>query len=69
MTYKVKTDCMVEATYSYRLKELGVSVGPVTKIFVSLPGGSWGMELQGATLGSGPGTEVDNCTMKRVSMQ
>jgi hypothetical protein len=68
LTYRVKADCMIEVTYSYKLKELGVSAGPVTRVLVYMPGGL-GLEFQGAIAGTGPGAEIDTCTMRRVAMR
>jgi hypothetical protein len=68
MTYRIKADCMLEVVYSFKLKELGVSVGPVTRVLVNMPS-ALGIEFQGAIAGAGPGSEVDTCTLKRVSMQ
>lgn len=68
LTYQVKSDCSVTATYSLKIRELGITVGPVSRVLVV--GGTWAqLELLGIQAGAGPGTQVDNIVERRFSMQ
>ena len=72
LTYTVNDDCAVQTTYSLRIRELGVTMGPVTRVLVgvpSLPSGSagYGMEMKGLNVGAGPGQDVTPCELKLIS--
>jgi len=68
LTYSVQADCSVLATYSMKIKELGVTIGPASRIYVVSPT-LLSLELFGIQAGAGPGMPVDLTTSRRVSMQ
>ena len=67
---EVKPDCSVVNTYSLKVKELGITIGPVTRILViaSPLHGNSDLELYGIPMGAGPGTPVDLSHAKRISL-
>jgi hypothetical protein len=71
LTYKVKDDCTVETTYSLKIRELGMTIGPMTRILVAIPAFSGGldMEARGVNVGTGPGQDVTPCELKRFSLR
>ncbi len=72
LTYEVMADCRVNVTYSMKVKELGgATLGPDSRIFVLVPRGVNGqdLELRGIIVGKGPGNEVDSCVAHRISNQ
>jgi len=76
--YSIKTDCTLQATYSLRVNELGVTIGPFsrTEVLVVKPG-VFGMpgsvELHSITTGTAPGTPpgalIDAGVSYRISMK
>ena len=68
LTYSVKTDCSVQMSFSMKIKELGVTVGPVSRTLVIF-GGAEPLEVRGIWTGAGPGTEVDSFVGRRISMR
>jgi hypothetical protein len=72
LTYKVKEDCTVESTYSLKIRELGVTIGPMTRILVAGPSvpnpyGEHEVEMRGLNVGTGLGQDVTPCELKRMS--
>jgi len=68
LTYSVQADCSVLATYSMMIKELGVTIGPASRIYVVSPT-LVSLDLMGIQAGSGPGMPVDLATSRRVSIK
>ncbi len=68
LTYSVQTDCSVQMSFSMKIKELGVTVGPVSRLMVIFGGGE-ALEVRGMWKGAGPGTEVDSFVARRISMR
>jgi hypothetical protein len=71
LTYKVKDDCTVEATYSMKIRDVGLTLGPITRILVAIPAFPTGfdMEMRGVNVGAGPGQDVTPCELKRFSLR
>jgi hypothetical protein len=72
LTYKIKDDCTVESTYSLKIRELGVTMGPVTRILVRTPSPSayfpgQPTEMRGVNVGAGVGQDVTPCELKLMS--
>jgi len=68
MTYDVKPDCSVVISNSLKVKELGITVGPVSRVEVIA--GKWPeLELFGVMVGAGAGTAVESSFARRISMQ
>ena len=68
MKYDVKPDCSCVTSYSMKVKELGITLGPVSRVLVIT--GSWReLELYGMQVGAGPGTPVDLTHTKRISLE
>ncbi|MBI1789404.1 MAG: hypothetical protein HYR60_17860 [Acidobacteria bacterium] len=68
LAYQVKADCSVAVSYSMKLKELGITLGPVSRILV-VAGRGQALELNGIQAGAGPGTPVDLMVARRISIQ
>lgn len=68
LTYQVKADCSVSVSYSMKVKELGITFGPVSRLLV-VGGNPAALELYGIQVGAGPGMPLDLMTKHRVSMQ
>ncbi len=72
LTYQVRSDCSVVYTYTVKIKEMPVTLGPDTRIAVigsAKPApGTPDLELLFMTVGKGPGNPVDLGTSKRISM-
>ena len=72
MTYQVNTDCTFQVSYSIKVKELGVNLGPDSRSFVIFPGGpnpgDRPLEAHGLLVGTGPSTTVDIAVIKRISV-
>jgi hypothetical protein len=68
LAYQVKADCSVPLSYSMKVKELGVTLGPVSRILV-VGGRGAELRLYGIQVGAGPGKPVDLMTAHRVSVQ
>ena len=70
LTYTVKDDCMVQATYYMKIRGLGLTIGPVTRILVAIPAflNGFDMEMRGVNAGAGPGQDVTPCVLKRFSL-
>ena len=68
LSYQMNGDCSVSVNYSMKVKELGLTLGPAARLLI-VSGTPGALELQGISVGYGPGTLVDVLTMRRVSMQ
>ncbi len=68
MQSDVKPDCSVVTSYSIKLKELGITLGPVSRVLV-IAGSGRELELHGMQVGTGPGTAVDLTHTKRISIE
>jgi hypothetical protein len=68
LTYAVKPDCSVQTSFSMKIRELGITVGPVARLLV-IAGTPSQMELFGMLVGGGPGTGGDSMTVRRISVQ
>ncbi len=68
LTYSVKADCSVQMTVSMKIKELGITVGPLSRIMVIM-GKAEDLEVRGMWVGTGPGSEVDTFVARRISMR
>jgi hypothetical protein len=71
--YSVQPDCSVQMSFSSKIKELGVTVGPVQRIMVIVPKPGQEMELHMIFVGSGPGkppgAQFDLGVAHRISRQ
>ena len=54
-------------SFSMKIKELGVTVGPVSRLIVIF-GRAEALEVRGTWKGAGPGTGVDSFVGRRISM-
>ena len=68
LTYTVKPDCSVQTSFSVKIRELGITVGPIARLLV-IAGTPGQMEFFGILAGAGPGTGGDSMTARRISMQ
>lgn len=68
MTYDLKPDCSVVHSYSMRVKELGITLGPLSRVSV-IAGSGYALELVGITVGAGPGMPMDLSHSRRISME
>jgi hypothetical protein len=68
LTYQVKADCSVSISYTMNFRDLGVKLGPVSRLAV-VAGGAGMLEIDGIQVGGGPGMPVDLMVMHRISMQ
>jgi len=68
ITYAVQADCSVLATYSMKIQQLGITIGPTSRLYV-VSATQPSLELFGIQAGAGPGMPVDLMTSRRVSMQ
>lgn len=76
--YSIKPDCSVQATYSVKINELGITLGPSSRIEIPVVkqgafGGRADVELHGITTGTAPGTTpgalLDLGISHRISMK
>jgi hypothetical protein len=67
LSYRVKSDCSMTLSYSMKFKELGATIGPVSRLVV-IGGHGMDLELRGIQVGTGPGSPVDNMTAQRISI-
>jgi hypothetical protein len=67
-TVTVNPDCSVQTVATLKIRELGITIGPIARVLViaRTPGQ---MELFGILAGAGPGTGGDSMTGRRISMQ
>ncbi len=68
LTYQMNADCSVAVSYSMKVKELGTTIGPSSRILV-VGGNAGALELHGITVGLGPGSPLDLLNSQRISMQ
>lgn len=68
LAYQVKADCSVAVSYSMKVKELGATLGPASRLLV-VGGRGAALDLYGIQVGAGPGMPVDLMTLHRISMQ
>jgi len=68
MTYDVKSNCSVAMSYSLKVKELGITIGPMPQVAV-IAGNGLGLELIGMEPGTGPGSQITLIHSRRISMQ
>jgi hypothetical protein len=67
LAYQIKADCSVSVAYSMKIKELGATLGPVSRLLV-VGGRGAALDLYGIQVGGGPSMPVDLMTMHRISM-
>ena len=68
LTYAIQTDCSVLISYSMKIKELGATIGPVSRILAIGARGP-NMDLYGIQAGGGAGMPVDVMSKHRISME
>ena len=68
LTYQAKADCSVPVSYSMKVREFGVTLGPVSRLLV-IGGNPAALSLYGIQVGTGPATPVDLMAAQRVNMQ
>jgi hypothetical protein len=61
----LKPDCTALATYSYKIKELGITAGPEKRLLV-LTGDMVKLQYDSVVIGTGPSTSVDSCVVRRI---
>lgn len=66
--YAVKADCSVQESFSMKIKELGITLGPFSRLLV-IGGTPEALEVYGMFVGAGPGSGVDLMVAHRISMQ
>jgi hypothetical protein len=67
VSYAVKPDCSVETHSMLKIRELGITVGPVARVLV-IAGATGQLELFGLLAGAGPGTGGDSMKARRISL-
>ena len=72
--YSMQPDCSVQMSFSSKIKELGVTVGPIQRLMVVVPKpGTLELELHMIVVGSGPGqppgSQFDLGVAHRISRQ
>lgn len=68
LSYAMQADCSLEMSYTLATRDLGVTLGPVARLFVIM-GSPDALELHGIFMGTGMGTQVDRWIARRISMQ
>jgi hypothetical protein len=68
LTIQANPDCTIQSNYSVKVKELGITIGPESRFFVSFPGRDQ-LEIHGLVQGTGPSTQVDLCVMRRITVE
>jgi hypothetical protein len=70
--YSVNPDCSVQTSQSLKVKELGVTIGPLLRRGV-IAGKMEDLEIRsmalGTPFGTGPGASLDSGMLRRISMQ
>ena len=72
LKYSMNSDCGVKVTWSLKIKELGITIGPYSRLGVIV--GRWdALEIHWSFVGTPPGTPagagVDLGVAHRISMQ
>jgi len=64
LTYQVKGDCTVLFSYFLKFQEFGITLGPESRLFVSMMGTP--LEAHGVVVDSTPASPIDVCVVKRI---